>query len=50
MRDGEVVDTKGTFPPDFSPTDFQPPIYDEPDNFIGFFPEYFRNLENLLQE
>lgn len=57
LKDGEVVDAKGSFPPDFSPptdfspvTDFLPPNFYYPEDFTGFYPEFFRNFENLLQE
>jgi len=59
LKDGQVVDSKGEFPPDFAPPDFAPhddfsvSDFGETDGFFpdsGFFPEYFRNLENLLHE
>lgn len=42
LKDGAVVDKQGDFPPNFQPESFQDLDY--------FFPEYFRNFENLLRE
>nr|AXY94638.1 seroin transcript 2B [Acanthobrahmaea europaea] len=42
LNDGQVVDVKGDFPPNFHPQNFQ--------DLDDFFPSYFANLDNVLQE
>ncbi|KAJ0182712.1 hypothetical protein K1T71_002081 [Dendrolimus kikuchii] len=43
LKDGQVVDVKGNIPPDFQVNYLYP-------DFDTFYPYYFRNLENILQE
>nr|WHN38837.1 Sn2 [Andraca theae] len=42
LKDGQVVESNGNFPPNFQVNAFT--------GFDNFFPEYFRNLDNILQE
>ncbi|XP_037298595.1 uncharacterized protein LOC115452124 isoform X2 [Manduca sexta] len=42
LKDGKIVEAEGNFPPNFQVNNFHEWDY--------FAPEYFKNLENLLQE